>query len=100
MADPGSTQPLTEAQELVDLRAECALLRRQVARLRRRLDDAAPVLRELSRARFWDFVPYQVQLDSDWLAIDRDDAQRLLRALAATDHWEPWDRTLERRLER
>lgn len=99
MTESGATQPSTEAQELAALRAECALLRRQVARLRRRLDEAAPVLRELSRARIWDFVPYQVQLDADWLAIDRDDAQRLMQALAATDHWEPWDQTLERRLE-
>jgi hypothetical protein len=99
VADPRSTQPSTEARELAELRAECALLRRQVAWLRRRLNEAAPVLRELSRARIWDFVPYQVQLDADWVAIDRDDAQRLMRALAANDHWEPWDRTLERRLE-
>lgn len=88
-----------DQDELAALRTECALLRRQVNRLRRRLDDATPVLRELSRARIWDFVPYDVRLDADWVAIDRDDAQRLMRALAANDHWEPWDRTLERRLE-
>lgn len=99
MTDPGPASPATDAQELAALRAECALLRRRVARLRRRLDDAAPVLAALSAARIWDFVPYRVPLDSDWLAIDRDDAQRLMRALAANDHWEPWDRTLERRLE-
>lgn len=99
MADPAAEDTSQDQDELAALRAECALLRRQVDRLRRQLDDAAPVLRELSRARIWDFVPYQVQLDADWVAIDRDDAQRLLRALAATDHWEPWDRPLERRLE-
>ncbi len=98
MADGAEHAP-PDPEELAALRAECALLRRQVNRLRRRLDDATPVLSELSRARIWDFVPYQVPLDADWVAIDRDDAQRLMTALAANDHWEPWDRSLPRRLE-
>ena len=87
----------SESVELAELRAECALLRREAARMRRQLDAALPVLAALAEARIWDFVPYEVELDADWLAIDRDDAQRLMNALAANDHWRPWDRTLERR---
>ena len=87
----------SESIELAELRAECALLRQQSARLRRQLDAALPVLSALAEARIWDFTPYQVELDGDWLAIDRDDAQRLMTALAANDHWRPWRRTLERR---
>jgi hypothetical protein len=93
---PASTVP-AELAELAELRAECALLRCQSARLRRQLDAALPVLAALAEARIWDFTPYQVELDADWLAIDRDDAQRLMATLAANDHWRPWRRTLERR---
>ena len=75
------------------------MLERTNARLRRQLDAALPVLAVVGEARIWDFVPYDVQLDADWLAIDRDDVERLMRALAANDHWRPWSRTLERRLE-
>lgn len=85
--------------ELTELRGECALLRRQAARMRRQIDAARPVLTALAQAQIWDFSPYEVQLDADWLAIDRDDAQRLMTALAANDHWRPWTRTLERRHE-
>ncbi|WP_214366051.1 hypothetical protein [Pseudonocardia sp. H11422] len=99
MSNPAPAEPAPEAAELAALRAECALLRRTNARLRRELDDALPVLAALRQARIWDFVPYDVQLDADWLAIDRDDVERLMRALAANDHWRPWGRTLERRLE-
>ena len=99
MSNPAPEDPAPEADELAALRAECALLRRTNARLRRRLDDALPVLAALRQARIWDFVPYEVQLDADWLAIDRDDVERLMRALAANDHWHPWSRTLEHRLE-
>ncbi|NMI01366.1 hypothetical protein [Pseudonocardia acidicola] len=99
MSKPPATEPPPASAELAALRVECALLRRANARLRRQLDDALPVLAALREARIWDFVPYEVQLDSDWLAIDRDDAERLMRALAANDHWRPWSRTLERRLE-
>lgn len=83
--------------ELVGLRRECALLRSQIGRMRRQLDAAQPVLTALAQARIWDFAPYEIELDADWLAIDRDDAQRLMTALAANDHWRPWARTLERR---
>jgi hypothetical protein len=83
--------------ELDGLRTECALLRRETARMRRELDAALPVLTALAQARIWDFVPYEVELDADWLAIDRDDVQRLMNALAGNDHWRPWVRTLERR---
>jgi len=85
--------------ELAEVRRECAMLRIQVSGLRRRVDAAMPVLSALAQARIWDFAPYQVELDADWLAIDRDDAQRLMTALAANDHWRPWTRTLERRHE-
>ncbi len=94
----GTTEQ-AELAELAELRAECALLRRQTARMRRQLDAALPVLAALAEARIWDFAPYEVELDADWLAIDRDDAQRLMSALAANDHWRPWRRTLERRHE-
>jgi hypothetical protein len=87
----------SESTELAALRAECALLRLQSARLRRQLDAALPVLAALADARIWDFAPYEVELDADWVAIDRDDAQRLMGALAANDHWRPWRRMLERR---
>ena len=89
----------SESDELAELRAECARLRSQTARMRRQLDAALPVLAALAQARIWDFTPYEVELDADWLAIDRDDAQRLMTALAANDHWRPWGRTLERRHE-
>lgn len=85
--------------EQAELRGECALLRRQADRMRRQLDAALPVLAALAQARIWDFTPYGVELDADWLAIDRDDAQRLMTLLAANDHWRPWARTLERRHE-
>lgn len=99
MANPDDAEPAPDADELAALRAECALLRRTVARMRRQLDDALPVLAAVRDARIWDFVPYQVELDPDWLAIDRDDVERLMGALAANDHWRPWTQTLERRLE-
>lgn len=99
MSNPAATEPTPEATELAALRAECTLLRRTNARLRRQLDDALPVLAALSQARIWDFVPYEVQLDADWLAIDRDDVERLMRALAANDHWHPWNRKFEHRLD-
>ena len=83
--------------ELAEARRECAMLRIQVGGLRRRVDAAMPVLSALAQARIWDFAPYQVELGDEWLAIDRDDAQRLMTALAANDHWRPWARTLERR---
>ncbi len=90
---------VAESDDGAALRAECALLRRQVAHLQRRLDAALAVLAALAQANIWDFAPYEVELDADWLAIDRDDAQRLMNALATNDHWQPWGRTLERRLE-
>lgn len=95
----GSDEVAALRAQLAELRGECALLRRRVAGMRRQIDAAQPVLAALARARIWDFAPYGVELDSDWLAIDRDDAQRLMTALAANDHWRPWARTLERRHE-
>lgn len=85
------------SDELDELRAECARLRRQLVQARREVEAARPVLAALAQARIWDFTPYEVELDSDWVAIDRDDAQRLITALAANDHWRPWRATLERR---
>lgn len=83
--------------EVAALRGQVERLTVRVAQLERELASTAPLVAAVRNARFWDFTPYETCPDPGWVAVDRDTAVELLRSLAETDHWRPWQTTLERR---
>ncbi|MCG2622589.1 hypothetical protein LVY72_11775 [Arthrobacter sp. I2-34] len=87
------------AAELERLRRENNLLRQQVHRLKREAASMRPVVAEVKRLKIWDFTPYATTPDDSWLALDRVSAMDLMRALAGTDHWQPWQSRIEPRLQ-
>ncbi|MQA82982.1 MAG: hypothetical protein GEV10_31780 [Streptosporangiales bacterium] len=91
------TVPERRDHEITELRGRVRYLSERVRQLERELAATEPVVAAVRRARMWDFVPYEATPDPDWVAIDRQDAQNLLRALAGTDHWRPWTTVIERR---
>lgn len=84
----------TDSAQIEQLRAELATLARRVDRLSAALETHRELAESIRKTQFWDFTPYEVVPDDSWLAIDRSDAVDLLRALAATDHWQPWTHSL------
>lgn len=82
---------------LENLREQNEFLQRQVRHLEREVAAMRPVITEVRRLRIWDFAPYEVSPDESWLALDRDSATTLLKALAGNDHWHPWSSSLDPR---
>jgi len=78
--------------------AEIIRLQEQVDQLEKRLLKFEALAEATQHALIWDHAVYEVTLDDQWLAIDRDDCERLLQALAALDRWRPWYTVLESRL--
>lgn len=76
---------------------ELVLLRARVRRLERDLASVQPLVRTARHLAPWDFTPYQVRPDGDWVAVDRHRMEELLAALAAVDHWAPWRTPIEAR---
>lgn len=85
------------AEELELARAELEHLRRRVARLERALAHYERIAAAVQAARFWDYSVYESVPDDEWVAIDREDCDRLLHALGFADRWRPWKTILERR---
>lgn len=83
--------------DLDRLRRENNLLRQKVQRLEREAASMEPVVAEVKRLKIWDFTPYATTPDDSWLALDRVSAMELMRALAGTDHWHPWQSRIEPR---
>ena len=79
------------------LEREVALLRARVQRLERELGSVQPLVHTARHLAPWDFTPYQVRPDGDWVAVDRRRMEELLAALAAIDHWAPWRTPIEPR---
>jgi len=87
----------TDPAEVAAMRRELALLRTRVARMGRDLDSLKPLIAAARGLEPWDFTPYRVQPDGDWIAVERERVERLLAALAAVDHWAPWSTRIEPR---
>lgn len=83
--------------ELEALRRENALLRLRTARYERELASTATLVEQAKRLACWDFTPYEIAPDDDWVAVDREKAMALMGALAYVDHWNPWGTTIEPR---
>ena len=83
--------------ELESLRRENELLRNKVARLERETEAMRSLVQQVKQLKMWDFSPYGVRPDDNWVAIDRKAAADLLAALAAVDHWDPWSTRIEPR---
>jgi hypothetical protein len=94
---PEVTQPHGLAAELEQARAELDHLRTRVRRLERALVHYERIAAAVQRARFWDYSVYESVPDDEWVAIDREDCDRLLHALGFADRWRPWKTILERR---
>lgn len=86
-----------QLDELERLRRENALLHRRVARLEREAEAARALIAQAKALKLWDFTPYRVHPDDDWVAVDRQSASELLAALAGIDHWDPWHTRIEPR---
>lgn len=78
--------------------SEISRLQEQVDQLEKRLLKFEALAEAAQYAFVWDHTVYDVIPDDQWLAIDRDDCERLLQALAALDRWRPWYTVLESRL--
>lgn len=91
------SDPTDRDAELAGLRADRDRLARRVEQLTRALEAHRAVADAVRTAQLWDFTPHELVPDDSWVALDRGDAVALLRALAATDHWQPWTHTLEPR---
>jgi hypothetical protein len=83
--------------DLEQLQRENNLLQQKIHRLEREAASMQPVIAEVKRLKIWDFTPYGVRPDDSWLALDRASAMELMRALAGTDHWHPWQSRIEPR---
>lgn len=86
-----------QAADLARLERELALLHSRLRRLERDLASVQPLVRTARHLAPWDFTPYQVRPDGDWVAVDRHRMEELLAALAAIDHWAPWRTPIEAR---
>lgn len=88
---------LSPEEQNTVLRSEIARLHAHLAQLERVNRQMEPLVAAARQAHLWDFASYEVTPDVGWVAIDRDDATRLMRALAGIDHWRPWRTHLEAR---
>lgn len=79
------------------LRAELQRLRCRVGELERAVVGYERLVTAVRRARVWEFAPYDQPPDGSWVALDREDAHRLMQSLAGIDHWRPWQSRLEAR---
>lgn len=91
------TEHNRQSAELESLRRENGILQQKVRRLEHEAASLQPVVAEVKRLKIWDFTPYGVIPDDSWLALDRASATDLMRALAGTDHWRPWQSSIEPR---
>ncbi|MGV9672063.1 hypothetical protein ACWDPV_15955 [Gordonia sp. NPDC003504] len=85
------------AAEVDTLRREVTLLRAHLRRVDKDLKATGPLVEVVRGLTIWDYTPYRVNPGSDWVAIDRTQAEELLATLAAIDHWTPWRTRLEPR---
>lgn len=95
---PGGPAAADEAGALADARREIDRLRQKVRRLERSIARYESLAEAAQRARIWDYAVYEQVPNDEWLAIDREDCERMVRALGQTDRWRPWRVLLERRL--
>lgn len=84
--------------EVRRLRKQNELLLARMNKLEHEVATMRAVIAEVKHLHLWDFTPYAVIPDDSWLGIDRVSALNLMRALAGTDHWEPWHTRLEPRI--
>ncbi|MFJ9392983.1 hypothetical protein ACIRON_29460 [Nocardioides sp. NPDC101246] len=76
---------------------ELVVLRARVAQFERDLASVQPLIQRARDLTPWDFTPYGVRPDGDYVAVDRTKMEELLAALAAIDHWVPWRTPIEPR---
>lgn len=96
-SDPDVMRAHALGEEGERARAELDHLRRRVARLQRALVHYERLAAAVQAARFWDYSVYESVPDDEWVAIDREDCERLVHALGFADRWRPWKTILERR---
>lgn len=89
MTDPAPQSP-DPPTDLAALRRELELLRAHVRRSDRELAALRPLVNAVRDLHIWDHTLYDAIPGADWVAIDRTQAEHVLAALAATDHWLPW----------
>ena len=92
-----SEQTASPDDEATRLRRDVARLEARIGRLERDLASVRPLIDAVRGLKIWDYTPYEVAPDQEWVAIDRGDAEGLLAALARVDHWVPWQTRLEPR---
>jgi hypothetical protein len=70
----------------------------QLARAERRIAELEAVIEAVRRAQTWDFTLYDQAPGEEWLAIDRERYEELIRCITRVVHWRPWRTRLEPRL--
>lgn len=96
---PESEQPPASGDhdELARMQRELVILRSRLQRLEREVAAVQPLIQKARDLTPWDFTPYGVAPDGDWVAVDRGRAEGLFAALAGIDHWAPWRTRIEPR---
>lgn len=97
--DDGQNTSVRPDAQAARLNREVVLLRSRVRRLERDLASVGPLVDRARHLAPWDFTPYRVEPDGDWVAVDRRRMEELLAALAEIDHWAPWRTAIEPRLQ-
>jgi hypothetical protein len=77
---------------------EIRLLLNQLAGLWQSLQKYQELAEAVRSARVLDFSIYGETPDPRYLAIDRDDYERIMRHLSMLDLWKPWDSVIQRRI--
>lgn len=95
--DNPALEPADQAAEVLALRRELTLVRARLQRIEGDLASTRPLVEAVRSLKVWDYTPYGVNPDQDWVAVDRTSAEKLLSALARIDHWAPWRTRLEPR---
>lgn len=96
-AEQSAAEGSVPTAEIERMRRELVLLRTRVGRLEREVAAVQPLIRKARDLTPWDFTPYGVAPDGDWVAVDRARAEDLFAALAEIDHWTPWRARIEPR---
>ena len=91
--DDAAASPRDESLEA--LARELVILRSRTNRLERALAVMQPLIDSARDFAPWDFTPYDVTPGSDWVAVERLQAENLLAALTEIDHWAPWHTRIE-----
>ena len=77
---------------------EIRQLQNQLASLKQSLQKYQELAEAVRSARVLDFSIYGQMPDSRYLAIDRDDYERIMQHLSMLDLWRPWDSVIQRRI--